>query len=154
MLVLTLSSFGLSRMTATTSIVMITGIASLRGLGIGLAMMPVMTMAFNTVPKALIGRATALQNVLQRVFGSASAATLTAIAVAALTIMGVSAGSSIESSSASTDQLVSAFAVAFMVMALVAAGGTLLSMRLRDSVLERHLEETRGASAAIAEVDG
>jgi EmrB/QacA subfamily drug resistance transporter len=153
MVVLTLSSFGLSRITATTGILTITAIASLRGLGIGLAMMPVITMAFNTVPKALIGRATALQNVLQRVFGSASAAALTAIIVAALTLMGVSAGSSIETSSASKDQLVSAFAVAFTVMALVAAGGTLLCLRLRDAVLERQMEETRGTDAIAIEVD-
>jgi EmrB/QacA subfamily drug resistance transporter len=153
MAVLTLSSFGLSRMTATTSILTITAIASLRGLGIGLAMMPVITMAFNTVPKALIGRATALQNVLQRVFGSASAAVLTAIAIAALTVMGASAGSSLEGSSASTDQLVTAFGVAFTVMAVIAALGTLLSLRLRDAVLEQHLEERRAAEAVPAEVD-
>jgi EmrB/QacA subfamily drug resistance transporter len=154
MIVLMLSSFGLSRMTETTDTLIVTAIASLRGLGIGLAMMPVITMAFNTVPKALIGRATALQNVLQRVFGSAGTAILTAIVVAALTFMGVSAGSSIESSTASSSQLVSGFAVAFTVMALVAAGGTILSLVLRDSVLEQHLEETRVVTPAHAEIDG
>jgi EmrB/QacA subfamily drug resistance transporter len=152
--VLTASALGLSRITATTDVVLIAAISSLRGFGIGLAMMPVMTMAYNTVAKPAIARATALQNVLQRVFGSASAAILTTIVIISLTLLGAPTGSTITSGATPVHLLVGAFSVAFSTMALVAAGGTLLALRLHDTVLERHRQEQRGDLVAELEVDG
>ena len=153
--VLTASALGLSRITATTDVVIIAAVASLRGFGIGLAMMPVMTMAYNTVAKPAIARATALQNVLQRVFGSASAAILTTIIIISLTLLGAPAGSTITSGATPVHFLVGAFSVAFSAMALVAAGGTLLALRLHDAVLEHHREQQRGEGlVAELEVDG
>ncbi|HTE84755.1 MAG TPA: MDR family MFS transporter, partial [Dehalococcoidia bacterium] len=132
--VLTVSALGLSRMTATTGVLIIAAVSSLRGFGIGLAMMPVMTMAYNTVAKPAIGRATALQNVLQRVFGSASAAMLTAIVVVSLGMLGAPAGPTITSGGTPVQFLAGAFSIAFTTMAVVAAAGTILSLCLHDAV--------------------
>jgi len=125
----------LSRLTSTTGAVAISAIASLRGLGIGLCAMPVMTMAFNTVPRDLMPRATALQNVLQRVFASASTAILTSIVLASLSLRGAPAGTAVTTASAPVGFLVRAFSDAFVAMALVAALGLFFALRLRDEVL-------------------
>jgi EmrB/QacA subfamily drug resistance transporter len=152
---LLICALALSRMTATSSPLLIAAVASLRGLGIGLAMMPVMTMAYNTVPKAAISRATALQNVLQRVFGSASTAVLTTIVIVSLGLRGAPAGSTISSGDTPSGFLVAAFSDAFAIMALVASAGLLLSLRLHDAVLARHLEDQRqGTLVAELEADG
>jgi EmrB/QacA subfamily drug resistance transporter len=151
--VLALTALALSRITATTPAVIIAAIASLRGLGMGLGMMPVMTMAFNTVPQHLMSRATALQNVSQRVFGSISTALLTTILIVALSLHGAPAGSTITSSQTPVGFLVASFSDAFLAMALVAVVGTLVAVRLRDTVLERHLAEQRGGVLAAAEAE-
>ena len=117
-------------------------------------MMPVMTMAYNTVAKPAISRATALQNVLQRVFGSASTAMLTTIVLVSLTIRGAPAGSTITSGATPTAFLVHSFSDAFAIMALIATVGLFLSLRLRDAVLERHQDEQRGVLAAELEAEG
>jgi EmrB/QacA subfamily drug resistance transporter len=151
---LLISALGLSRMTAISNPVLIAGVASLRGLGIGLAMMPVMTMAYNTVARPAISRATALQNVLQRVFGSASTALLTTIVIVSLTLRGAPAGSTITSVATPVRFLVHSFSDAFAIMALVASAGLFMSLRLRDAVLERHRDEQRGVLVAELEAEG
>src|SRR5205823_9387906 len=54
-------------------------LAMLRGVSMGLCMMPVQTAAYNTVPREQLPRATALSNVLMRIFGAFSTATLSSI---------------------------------------------------------------------------
>jgi len=51
----------------------------LRGVGMGLAMMPATTVAMNAVPRHLLGRATALTNALQRISGSFGTAIMATI---------------------------------------------------------------------------
>jgi EmrB/QacA subfamily drug resistance transporter len=148
------TALALSRLTATTGALPIAIIASLRGLGIGLCMMPVTTMAYNTVPQALIPRATALQNVLQRVFGSASTALLTTVLIVSLSLRGAPAGASVTSGTASAAVLVPAFSDAFIVMALVAAAGMLFALRVHDHVLDEHKHSERAGVAVELEMDG
>jgi EmrB/QacA subfamily drug resistance transporter len=50
-----------------------------RGLGMGMVMMPVMTAGLAVVPQALIGRASAVNNIIQRVSGSFAIALMTAL---------------------------------------------------------------------------
>jgi EmrB/QacA subfamily drug resistance transporter len=145
------TGIALSRLTATTSAVTIAAIASLRGLGIGLCAMPVMTMAFNTVSRELMSRATALQNVLQRVFASASTAILTTIVVASLSLHGAPAGTAVTAATAPVWLLVRAFSDAFLAMALVGAVGIILALRLRDDVLAAPAQDLR---PNVVEVDG
>lgn len=55
----------------------ITLLASIRSLGMGLAMMPITTAGMNTVPVTQVGRASALNNVCRQVAGSFGIAILT-----------------------------------------------------------------------------
>jgi EmrB/QacA subfamily drug resistance transporter len=151
--ILTVTVLALSRIDATTPPVVIAAISSLRGLGMGLGMMPVMTMAFNTVPQHLMSRATALQNVSQRVFGAVSTALLTTILILALALHGAPAGSTISSGQAPVRFLVASFSDAFLAMAVVAVAGTLLAFRLRDTVLEEHLAAQREGAVASSEIE-
>ena len=151
--ILGLTALALSRIDATTSPVVIAAIGSLRGLGMGLGMMPVMTMAFNTVPQRLMSRATALQNVSQRVFGSISTALLTTILIAALALHGAPAGATITSGDTPVGYLVRAFSDTFIAMTIVAIAGTFVALWLRDTVLERHLAAQGGAALATVDIE-
>jgi EmrB/QacA subfamily drug resistance transporter len=153
LITLLVTALALSQVNETTGAVAIAIIASLRGLGIGLAMMPVMTMAYNTVPSGAIPRATALHNVLQRVFGSASAALLTTIVVFGLHLHGAPAGSTVTSGTAPTGILVRSFSDAFIVMAVVAAAGVAFSLRLHDTVLDEHRRQTLRSVPIEVEAD-
>ncbi|MCL4495863.1 MAG: DHA2 family efflux MFS transporter permease subunit [Firmicutes bacterium] len=52
---------------------------SLRGLGIGLTMMPAITAGMSRVPSALVGTGSSINNIVQRVAGSFGLASLTAV---------------------------------------------------------------------------
>jgi hypothetical protein len=132
--------------------VAIAAISSLRGLGMGLCMMPVTTMAFNTVPQDQMPRATALQNVLMRIFGSASTAILTTILVVSLESHGAPSSSSITDGSLGVDLLAKAFRDAFLAMSLVAGLGIVAALFLRDDVL-KELQRSRPAQAVAVETD-
>jgi EmrB/QacA subfamily drug resistance transporter len=149
---LLVTALGLSRVTPGTNPVTIAAISSLRGLGMGLCMMPVTTMAFNTVPQDQMPRATALQNVLMRLFGSASTAILTTILVVSLTSHGAPPGSSITDGSLGVDLLTMAFRDAFLAMSVVAGLGIGAALFLRDDVL-KELQRRQPAAAVAAESD-
>jgi EmrB/QacA subfamily drug resistance transporter len=144
--VLVVATAMLSRTTADTAIWVIAALASLRGVAMGLCMMPVQTVAYNTVPDGQMPRATALTNVLFRLFGSASTAILTAVLVFGLQLSGAPGGATITSGTASTDALFSAFDFAFIVMAVVAAVGMVLALFLKDPVIEEMRSERQNAA--------
>lgn len=54
-------------------------ILTIRGIGIGLSMMPLSTVGMNAVPRHLVGRASSLSNVIRQVLGSLAIAIFTAI---------------------------------------------------------------------------
>src|SRR5262249_48651522 len=139
--VLIFTSLALSRMDNTTNVWLIAAVSSLRGAGMGFTMMPVMTMTFNTVLTAQMGRATALQNVTMRIFGSASTAILTSILVLSLHAHGAPAGAKVNSPSIPVHFLVSSFSDAFLAMAIVAAASLGLVYFLHDRVLEQMKRE-------------
>lgn len=145
--VLLASTAMLSRTTATTSIALIGAFASMRGIAMGLCMMPVQTAAYNTVPQGQMTRATALTNVLFRVFGSASTAVLTTALVVSLTLHGAPAGSTITSGTTPARYLARAFDDAFILMTVMSAVGILLAVFLRDRVIE----EARARPAAAVD---
>ena len=64
------STWELSFINMSTSNAGLTRILIERGLAMGLVMMPVMTVAMNSVPPRLIARSSSLTNVLRQVFGS------------------------------------------------------------------------------------
>jgi EmrB/QacA subfamily drug resistance transporter len=137
------TSLALSQVDASTHELVIAGVASLRGLGMGLAMMPVSTMAFNAVRSDELPRASATQNALQRIFGSASAAVLTTILAFSVRHHGGGAHATVTTPGISTDLIVSAFSDAFVAMSIVAAVGLVVAFWTRDDVLKEHLAAER-----------
>ncbi len=140
----------LSRITASTGLVTIAALASMRGVAMGLCMMPVQTAAYNTVAQDQMPRATALTNVLFRVFGSASTAVLTSVLVLSLSLHGAPAGASITSGSTAVGFLVKSFDDAFLLMSAVSVVGIFLALFLHDPVLKTlrvHVEETIAVDA-------
>jgi EmrB/QacA subfamily drug resistance transporter len=134
--VLFVTTAALGRTTEATGLLVIGFLASLRGVAMGLCMMPVQTAAYNTVPQEQIAHATALSNVLFRIFGSAGTAILTATLVFSLTVQGAPAGATVTSGTAPVHMLESAFDSAFLLMAAVTLIGMALAWFLRDPVLE------------------
>lgn len=72
-------TYELSKITLTTDPNTIKWLLMIRGFGIGLAMMPSSTEGMNSVPKQLVGRASALSNTIRQVAGSLSITILTTI---------------------------------------------------------------------------
>jgi EmrB/QacA subfamily drug resistance transporter len=132
------TSVALSLITEGTNEYVIAAISALRGCGMGFCMMPVQTMAFNTVPREQMPRATALSNVMMRVFGSASTAMLTTIVVVSLTFHGAPDGASMSSPDLAPGILLSSFKDAFMAMAIVSAAGLFFAYFIHDDVLKFH----------------
>lgn len=71
-----------SHLSLQTSTFGVIGLLCLRGLGMGLAMMPATTCAMNATPLKLIPRATALTSALQRIAGSFGAAVMATVLTA------------------------------------------------------------------------
>jgi DHA2 family multidrug resistance protein len=145
LVVLAVTTGLLSFITATTSVLYITALASGRGLALGLCAMNVQTVAYNTVKQSDLTRATALTNVAFRVFGSIATAILTTTLVVSLAWHGAPAGSSITDGSAPIAFMVLAFRDAFLAMTALSIIGILLSWKLSDPVLTEH--RARGAEA-------
>lgn len=76
---LTIGSFMLSRLTATTSVHEITAIYSLRLFGLSMFMMPITTDGLNSLDNSLIPHGTAINNTLRQVAGSIGSAILVTI---------------------------------------------------------------------------
>jgi EmrB/QacA subfamily drug resistance transporter len=150
---MTVTALGLSFIDENTSLLLIAGVSSLRGLGMGLGMMAVTTMAFNTVPQGQMPRATALQNVLQRIFGSVATAVLTTVLILSLQLHGAPGGASITSGSTPDHFLVAAFGDAFLVMSAIGLIGVGLSFLLHDQVLREHLEQKQDEGRLALEVE-
>lgn len=138
MVVLLVTTIFLSRISENTSPVLIAAFASSRGVGVGLCVIPINTMAYNTVAQADMPRATALVNVLFRIFGSVATAILTAVVIASLGWHGAPAGSSFTDGSAPVHFMVKAFSDGFLVMAAFAVVGLVLSFFVHDRLLDQH----------------
>nr|WP_257915896.1 MFS transporter [Clostridium sp. LY3-2] len=76
---LTIGSFMLSRLTATTPVHEITAIYSLRLFGLSMFMMPITTDGLNSLDNSLIPHGTAINNTLRQVAGSIGSAILVTI---------------------------------------------------------------------------
>jgi EmrB/QacA subfamily drug resistance transporter len=76
---LALSTYRFGNLSLETTNLQIISNLMLRGMGMGLAMMPATTAAMNAVPRQSIPRATALTNALQRISGSFGTAVMSTI---------------------------------------------------------------------------
>lgn len=145
LLVVTVLLQGLSE---DTSVIEILLLFSGRGLAMGFCMMPVQTAAYNSIPQELMTRATAMVNMLFRIFGSVSTALLTTILAVSLTEHGAPSGASITRGTAPIHFMVGAFHDAFTAMSLVTLLGITLSLFLKDRVLEE-LRASEGRTTVV-----
>jgi DHA2 family multidrug resistance protein len=76
------STYRFHTLDLTTSNLQIISYLMMRGVGMGMAMMPATTTAMNAVPRPLIPRATALTNAMQRIAGSFGTAIMATVLTA------------------------------------------------------------------------
>jgi len=74
-----ISSFELSKMNIMTPLIWLQTMMILRSIGMGFSMMPLNTAGMNALPQHLVGRASALNNVIRQVSGSLGVAIITTI---------------------------------------------------------------------------
>lgn len=79
LIIMALATYFLSKISLETSSNVIILLTVLRGIGMGLSMMPSSTQGMNAIPKYLVGRASALSNVIRQVAGSLGITILTTI---------------------------------------------------------------------------
>ncbi|WP_028962226.1 DHA2 family efflux MFS transporter permease subunit [Sulfobacillus thermosulfidooxidans] len=79
LLILAYTTYLLHNLSVNTPVSDVVLWLSLRGLGIGLTMMPAITAGMSRVPTALVGTGSAINNIVQRVAGSFGLAVLTAV---------------------------------------------------------------------------
>lgn len=135
-----------------TSAWAVTGLAALRGVSLGLAAQTISTVAFNTVPREHMPRATSLVNVCQRVYGSVATAILTSVLVIALQTSGAPEGSAIADRTAPVPNMLTAFHVTFAVMTLMTIVGIVGAWFLRDHVLQ-DLQRDGDGSRRVPKLD-
>ncbi len=133
--ILMLTTGLLSLTNENTGIVLIATLATLRGLAMGLCMMPVQTALFNAVPQPLVTRATALTNVGFRVYGAVSTAALTTVLTLSLGWHGAPSGASITQRTAPLSFMADAFRDSFILMTGVTAVALVMALFLHDPVL-------------------
>jgi EmrB/QacA subfamily drug resistance transporter len=73
------TTYELHRLTIDTPNGWLDMVLTLRGMGIGLCMMPITTAGMNAIPKELVGRASSVSNVIRMVAGTMSIAIFTSI---------------------------------------------------------------------------
>lgn len=133
---LLISTASLSRIGAETPLLIIAAVSSLRGVALGLCMMPVQTAAYNTVAPSDMSRATSLVNVLIRLFGSTTTAVLTTFLIFFLGQHGAP-NASITGGSAPLGALTASFDDVFIVMSIVSVIGMCLALFLKDPFLDK-----------------
>ena len=134
--VLAVTTFAWAQVPPGTSPWILTLLASLRGLGMGLFGQTLMTVAFNAVPNGEVPRATSLVNVGQRIDTAFSTAVLTTVLIVGLTFTGAPDGTSIAAGDAPIEDMRRTFDYAFLLMTATSVVGIGLAWFLRDHVLE------------------
>jgi EmrB/QacA subfamily drug resistance transporter len=79
LIILAISSYQLSFLSMDTAKTTVTWIATLRGIGMGLAMMPINTQGMNAISQHLVGKASALANAVRQIMASLSVTIMTTI---------------------------------------------------------------------------
>jgi len=146
--VVAITTFLWSLVTPTTSTFTMMVLVSARGLALGMFGQTVQLVAYNTVPKDEMARATGLVNVCQRIASAAATAILTSILLMGLTIAGAPEGSSIADGTAPVETMEQAFHYAFYIMTAMSIVGIGLALRIHDRVLNEEKEKTRVAAEA------
>ncbi len=106
LLILTYTTFLLHRLSTTTPTSDVVFWLMLRGLGMGLAMMPATTAGMSAVPTTMVGSGSAINNIMQRVAGSLGLAFMTAVLQSQSTLHATTLASSYTPASQPTMQFI------------------------------------------------
>ena len=79
LIIMAIASYYLAFINMNTSREVITLLLAVRGIGMGLALMPISTQGMNAVPGNLVGRAAAISNTIRQVFSSVSVTIMTVV---------------------------------------------------------------------------
>lgn len=77
--ILSVTTFELHRLTVDTPNDWLSHLLTIRGIGIGMCMMPLTTVGMNAIPRHLVGKASSLSNVIRQVASSFGIAILTTV---------------------------------------------------------------------------
>jgi EmrB/QacA subfamily drug resistance transporter len=127
LVLVTVSTWFLAQITATTTGEDLRWVLAMRGAGMGLMMMPLSTYILNSAPRNLVSRVTSLTSALQNVVGSLAIAGLATILQRQVAAHMATA----RSATALHNAAATAFDNTFMVAAVAAAVGVLLALTLR-----------------------
>jgi EmrB/QacA subfamily drug resistance transporter len=148
--ILALTTFAWSVVPPGASPWVLTGLASLRGLGMGMFGQTLQMTAFNAVPDGQVPRATSLVNVGQRIDTAFSTAVLTTVLIVGLTFTGAPEGTSIAVGNAPLEDMRTTFDYAFLLMTAISLVGVALAWFLRDHVLEEAMGRTPKTTVTTA----
>lgn len=110
-------TYELNRLAVDTPNHWLNTILTIRGIGIGLCMMPLTTVGMNAIPKEFVGKASSMSNLFRQVMGSLGIAVLTAIMTQQQTLHAALIAESVSVTSAVAQQTIAG------VSALYAQGG-------------------------------
>jgi DHA2 family multidrug resistance protein len=130
LLILGISTFQLSKLDVTTPNSTITAVLILRGFGMGLAMMPSMTTAMNTLVGPLVARGSALTNVLRQLFGAFGTAIFATLLASRQTYHTAMLAQTVTPDSIAVRRALQALAAMAMQHGLTAAQGQMTGMML------------------------
>ncbi|WP_226036834.1 MDR family MFS transporter [Aquibacillus saliphilus] len=123
--IVTLSSFGFTRLDASTSMAFITIMYSIRMFGLSMVLMPIATAGLNQLPKRLIPHGAAMDNTMRMIAASVG----TAILVTVMTTTSETAALRPEVSYPD----IHGANIAFMVVAILSLIGLVISFFIKDS---------------------
>ncbi|HJV46493.1 MAG TPA: DHA2 family efflux MFS transporter permease subunit, partial [Bacillota bacterium] len=146
------TTFELHRLTIDTPNHWLDFVLTLRGLGIGLCMMPLTTVGMNAVPKEAVGRASSVSNVIRQVAGTMAIAILTMLMMNRQVFHGNEISENIQIGSFQASQLLSQLTTGYYQMgadlSTSSAGATyILFGWIQKEALSRSIADTFMASS-------
>ncbi|UJF34186.1 DHA2 family efflux MFS transporter permease subunit [Paenibacillus hexagrammi] len=144
---MSVTTFELHLLSQYTSNHWLDAIMTVRGLGIGMCMMPLTTVGMNAVARERVGRASSLSNVIRQVAGSLSIAVLTAIMTNQQTLINADISSKVTVTSDAVSRFMSTMTGYFMASGMdstysQASAVTVLAGMIAKESLVRAIGET------------
>jgi EmrB/QacA subfamily drug resistance transporter len=112
--IMAITTYELHQLTMDTSHEWLNVLLTIRGIGIGLCMMPLSTVGMNAVPRESVGKASSLSNVIRQVMSSLGIAVLTAIMIHQQTIHTAAMAESVSITNQAANDVVKALSALFV----------------------------------------
>ncbi|MET3289406.1 UNVERIFIED_CONTAM: EmrB/QacA subfamily drug resistance transporter [Brevibacillus sp. OAP136] len=112
-------------------------VLTIRGIGIGLCMMPLSTVGMNSVPKHMVGLASPLSNVIRQVFASFGIALLTAVMQSRQTSVGASINDSVSVTNDAANSFITTMAGVYQQSGVDAATAKAGAMTMLGGLIQK-----------------